>query len=400
MSLWDTLSKNVTASDAPEITLKQTGNEPQEKGKLDDLLKHESTATLKPGDIIEGKIVARKTAAVFVDLGASGTGIIFGREFFLTQNILKQHNIGDTIQAKIVDPENTDGYVELSVSEAGKEIAGEELRQALEEKSTVEVVVEGANRGGLMATLKGTKAFLPVSQLTPEHYPHVEGGDKEQILTALRSFVGKTLRVKVITFEPRAEKLILSERAVLEEELREEMKNFHIGDSVECTVSGVVDFGIFVRFGPDNKFEGLIHSSEISWVPVLNIQTAFKTGQQLKAKILDIQSDRVSLSLKALEPNPWTEAQDRFAVKQMVQGTFVRSLSSGSVIVQIAPGIQGVVRVPPKELREGQEAKLTITLFEPKEQRLELEAADTPIQQEIEKTESSAPEEVGPKSEN
>ena len=131
-------------------------------------------------------------ASVFVDLGPQGTGIIYGREFFLAQELLKQCNTGDTISAKVIEPENEDGYIELSVSAAYREIAWEKLNRAFHEKTSLTVEVEGANRGGLMATVEGVKAFLPVSQLSQENYPRVEGGDKEKILEALKDFIGET----------------------------------------------------------------------------------------------------------------------------------------------------------------------------------------------------------------
>lgn len=276
---------------------------------LDAILKADSPQLPREGDIVEGPVVSRGTAAVFVDLGAQGTGIVYGREFFLARDILREKRVGDPLSAKVIDPENAEGYVELSAVAAGRELAWGRLQQFSDGKETIEATVESANRGGLVVNVEGIKAFLPVSQLAPEHYPHVEGGDKERILEALRTFVGQTLSAKILNLDPQHDKLILSERAVFEEELREELKSFRVGDIVDGRISGIVDFGLFVRFGPDERLEGLMHISEASHEPIKNIRERFAIGDRFKAKIVDIQGDRVSLSLKALQaPEPETAA--------------------------------------------------------------------------------------------
>lgn len=324
------------------------------------------------GDIVEGTIIARKTAAVFIDLGARGTGLIFGREFFSAQEVLKKYDIGQTIHAKVIEAENPDGYVELSVSEAGRELAWKALKKAYDEKETIDVTIEAANRGGLMATLGGVKAFLPVSQLTPEHYPHVDGGDKEKILSALRDFIGKTLRVKLITFEPHLEKFILSEREVLDEELREALKNFRVGDTVEGVISGIVDFGLFVRFGPNEKLEGLAHISELDWGIVENIHERFKVGERITAKILELRGEKVSLSLKALLPNPWEKLEERLHVGDVVSGKILKRLATG-FLAAIEPGVQGIVRSAPTDLPSETTYSFRIVSLAPQDQRMELE---------------------------
>lgn len=346
---------------------------------FDALVKTETPKPVRVGEIVEGPIVARRTAAVFVDLGPRGIGIIYGREFFLAHDALKRHGIGEAVRAKVVDPENDDGYVELSMSEAGRELAWEELRRTHETKTTIPATIEAANRGGLVATVEGVKAFLPVSQLSPEHYPHVEGGDKEKILAALRAFIGQALQVKILNIDPSADKLILSERAVAEEALREELKHFHVGDAIEGTVSGIVDFGLFIRFGPDEKLEGLIHLSELSWGAVDDIRKRYELRQRVKAKIIDIQGDRVSLSLKALLPNPWISASERFPAETEVAGTVVQHAASGA-IVELAPDIRGIARADATELQSlpvGTTRRFRILSCNPDARHIELTAIES-----------------------
>jgi small subunit ribosomal protein S1 len=286
-----------------EIDERRKDEEPAHRS-LEEILKSAAQYPPRIGEIVEGPLIARGSAAAFVDLGVRGTGIIYGREFFLARDALREKSIGDIISAKVIDPENDEGYVELSMNAAGKELAWKHLKQLADAKETIEVVIEAANRGGLIATVESIKAFLPVSHLAPEHYPHVEGGDREKILEALRKFVGTTMRVKIINLDPASEKLIISERAVIDEELREELKNFHVGDTIDGTIAGIVDFGLFIRFGPDERLEGLAHISELSWENIDNIRSRYRIGEHVKAKIIDIEGDRVSLSLKALLPHP------------------------------------------------------------------------------------------------
>src|SRR3989344_3214658 len=227
---------------------------------------------LRAGDIVEGNIVARGIASVFVDLGSLGTGIIFGREFYNAQDVLKTLNIGEKLAAKVVDPENEDGYVELSARDAGRDIAWSRLKELHHNQTTLQVVIKSANRGGLVATVENVPAFLPASQLASEHYPRVEGGDKDKILEELKQLAGQTLDVKILDVHPGEEKLILSERAAELDTLKEELAQFKPGDTIEGVISRIADFGIFMRFGPDEKLEGMVHISEVSWDPVASLE--------------------------------------------------------------------------------------------------------------------------------
>lgn len=354
---------------------------------LGEILKDDPLKPLKAGEIVEGPLLSRGTAAVFVNLGAQGTGIIFGREFFLAQELLKQCDIGDTISAKVVEPENEDGFIELSVSAAYREIAWEKLNRAFQEKETLTVEIEAANRGGLMATIEGVKAFLPVSQLSQEHYPRVEGGDKEKILEALKEYAGEQFAVKIINADQRQDKLIISEKAVEEEAIREELQNFSVGDTVEGTITGVVDFGIFIKFGPEEKLEGLAHISELSWSPVEDINEEFKVDQKVKVKIIDIQGDKASLSLKALEPDPWKSlGEDAFRPGAHVSGKPIRVTSFGT-FVEVADGVQGIVRVNEfadeaamrEAFADAKEQRFTIVSLNPEEHRMELKPGEHEI---------------------
>ena len=172
--------------------------------------KSESTNPLSIGATVEGKVVARDRSSLFIDLGILGTGIIYGREFYAVKDVVKNLEIGDKVYAKIVEVENDEGYRELSLRDATKEISWVRLKELKESGQIVTVRVTGVNKGGLLTSLDGIQAFLPVSQLAPEHYPRVADADKTKILKELQKFIGKTLEVKVLDLLAEENKLILS----------------------------------------------------------------------------------------------------------------------------------------------------------------------------------------------
>lgn len=244
----------------------------------------------KVGDIIEGKIIAKKAFALYLDLGIFGTGIIYGKEFKEAKKELKKLNVGDKILAKIVDLENEEGYIELSVSGASKEIALEVLRKKKEEGEKIKVIILGANKGGLLTKISGLPAFLPVSQLSEENYPKIENGDTEMILSQLKKFIGKEMEVKILGILEDGQ-IILSEKLAKTEILEEELEKYKVGDIVEGQITAILDFGIFLKFG--KSLEGLIPSQEVD---LENLP--YKIGDKLKAKITSILENKIFLSPK------------------------------------------------------------------------------------------------------
>ena len=273
------------------------------------------------GDIIEGKVIGKGKASVFFDLGALGAGIIYGKEFYESKRALKNLNVGDAMLTKIIDLENDEGYIELSLAKASKEIAWETLTQKFDSGEPFLAKILGANKGGLLAEVSGVPAFLPASQLSSANYPKVEDGDNQKILKSLQKLVGKELEVKIFDLDQRENKLILSEKTKENEKIREVLKTFAVGDIIEGEITGVVNFGAFIKFNlPANDsaatndthgeaptvLEGLIHISELDWQLIKDPSEIVKVGQKVKAKIIDISNGKVSLSLKALKEDPWT----------------------------------------------------------------------------------------------
>lgn len=271
------------------------------------LLKTQFNELLKPpkiGELIEAKIIKGGLASVFLDLGAFGTGVILGKEFYQAKEELKGLKVGDKVLAKIVGLENEQGFIELSLSEARKEAAWQELEKKKEEDETLKIKILGANKGGLLAKVSGVSAFLPVSQLSEEHYPKVENGEKSEILRKLQKLVGQELEVKILDVSKKEGKLILSEKAKENERIKELLKAYKVGDVVKGQITGITDFGAFIKFpvqATKNQVEGLIHISELDWQLVQDPSSIVKPDQKLKAKIIEISGPRVFLSLKALK---------------------------------------------------------------------------------------------------
>ncbi len=345
----------------------------------------------KIGEIIQGKIIDKGKASVYLDLGALGTGIIYGKEFYEAKDKLKDLKSGDTAFAKIIDLENEDGYIELSLNEARKELAWHDLSQKKEDDKSFKVKVSGANKGGLLAEVSGIPAFIPVSQLSADHYPKVDGGDTQKILKELQKFIGEEIEVRVLNFNPREEKLILSEKAKEIKKIEEALKNYKIGDMVEVEVTGIADFGVFVKLIDNKKknpekenkitetLEGLIHISELSWQLIKSPSDVVKVGQKLKAKIINISDNKISLSLKALEKDPWGKIEEKYKKEDAIKGKVVR-LNPFGAFIQVSLEIQGLCHVSEfgsyKKMEEilkiGEKYNFQVSLIEPEKHRMSL----------------------------
>lgn len=330
----------------------------------------------KIGEIVEGKIIAMEKSAVYLDLGAWGTGIIYGKEFIEGKDILKKLKIGDNLLAKIVDLDNERGYIELSIGQAEKELNWQKLLQQKEKEETLKVKILGANKGGLLTEISGISAFLPVSQLGSDHYPLVKDGNQVEILKELKKFIGQELKVKIFDISPKEEKLILSEKAKETEKIKEILKNYKVGDVVEGEVAAILDFGVFVKFDKE-VLEGLIHISELDWKLIEDPSEIVKVGEKIKAKIIKISDDKVSLSLKALKENPWEDFTKKHKVGEKIKGEVTKFNPFGA-FVKIDENIQGLCHISefgsPEEMERvleiGKKYDFEISEVRPTEHRL------------------------------
>ncbi|MFH1582421.1 MAG: S1 RNA-binding domain-containing protein [bacterium] len=339
---------------------------------------------LRTGKIVEGKLVGKGRSSVFLDLGNYGTGIIYGKEYQESRTQLKNLEIGDTINSKVVDLENEEGYVELSLNEASNELNWETISKKRESGEKMIVKITGANRGGLLTEVYGLQAFLPVSQLSPENYPRVEGAESSKILTELQKFIGQEMEVKVFDMNPKEGKLILSERAKESEKIKKLLDKYKIGDIVKGEITGITDFGVFMKFGEkDEGLEGLIHISELDWQLIEDPSDIVKVGDKIEAKIISIADDRVSLSLKTMKKDPWEGIEKKYKKGDIVKGKVTKFNPYGS-FVQISPKIQGLCHISEfgtktkmeSSLNIDKEYEFQILSIDPKDHRMSLKLAE------------------------
>lgn len=334
-------------------------------------------APLQVDMLVEGPVIDIKKSSVYIDLRPFRTGIIFGREFMNTRDIIKKMNIGDIVKAKIVMVENEDGYVELSLKEAKQALIWGDAEKYLKAKTPLDIVIKDANKGGLIIDWQGIVGFLPASQLSTDHYPRVEDSDKEKILKELRKLIGKKIAAHIITASPKEGKLIFSEKDNNSEEKNGLIGKYNLGDEVETTVSGLVDFGVFLKL--EEGLEGLVHISEIDWGLVEDLKQMFKVGDTVKAKIIEVKEGKISLSIKALKENPWKEFESKLKKGDIIKGVVIKYNKHGA-LVSIKEGVAGLVHnslfASEAKLREklqlGKSYSFQVTLFEPKEQRMTL----------------------------
>lgn len=334
---------------------------------------------LKVGDLAEGRVVEKTSRAIIVDLGKYGTGIIYRGELINARDTIKEIKVGDVIQAKVIEVDNDEGLVELSLSAAEKQKSWLEIEELYEKEEVIEVKIIEANKGGLLANIAGIKAFLPASQLSSEHYPNIEDNDKNKIEEELNKLIGKKIKVRIIDANPRTNKLIISEKAALEISAKELAKNYKVGQIIEGIVSGIADFGVFVKFTDNPKVEGLIHVSELAHRVVENPKEILKVDDIVKAKIIEIKDGRISLSLKALQEDPWKTIGDKFKEGQEVEGT-VYSLNIFGATIDLGDDIQGQVHITEfgsaeemkKHLEIGKKLKFRIKEVKPEEKRINL----------------------------
>lgn len=306
---------------------------------MDDLLAahDESVKQLIAGETVTGKVLSLRKHEVLIDLGAQGVGYVPRREVGFSRSL----NEGDEVTASVVDAELDNGYSLLSLRKAAKERGWEEVTAKCESGEVIEVAPYDANRGGLLVEYEGVRGFLPVSQLSAEHYPRVGSSDKDEILQRLNSLVGKMLKVRILDCDRKANKLIFSEKEAIKDGLAERFEKMKIGDTVKGVVTGVVDFGVFVNV---EGIEGLVHISEISWERVNNPSDYVKVGQTIEAKIISIDKDRLSLSIKQLTQDPWLDEVEQFKPGEEVEGTVTRITPFGA-FVQISSAVEALVHV-------------------------------------------------------
>lgn len=325
---------------------------------MDDLLAQSDIQQLKTGDVVEGVVTSVRKNEVWVDLGANGVGVVMRREIGHGQQLEE----GQTIVTSIVDPELDEGHALLSMRRAAKDRGWDELQRVFDDQEIIDITPYDANRGGLLVELEGIRGFLPVSQLAAGHYPRVSGADKDEILQKLNALTNKQLRVRILDISRKDNKLIFSEKEAVKDDMASRFAKLKVGDTVEGVVTGVIDFGAFVNV---DGIEGLIHISEISWERVEDPRNYVKNGQTVEAKIIAIDKDRLSLSLKQMSEDPWLQEVKAFNKGDTVEGKVTRITPFGA-FVQLSSSVEALVHVSEMSDDEGADPEKIFQLNEKK----------------------------------
>lgn len=356
-----------------------TATKTQQPSVMRELLK-ESPEVLRarPGELIEGIVIFKGKNKMLIDLGGVATGIVSGRELRDSLNTFRELNVGDNVASLVLEEENDEGMVVLSLRMASQQKAWSRFHKMVADDKTMKFTAQEANKGGLLANIDGIRTFLPVSQLAPSNYPRVNNADASEIISRLAKFIGHTFTVKIITLDEDAGKIVVSEREAMAEERSKALEGLAIGEVKDGIVSGIVKFGLFVAF---DGLEGLVHISEIAWGHVKNPSECAQVGDRVQVKIIGIEGEKLSLSMKQLTKDPWEEIAERFPVGKKVSGAVVRFADYGAFI-SLEKDITGLVHVtelshekvtdPAQVLKIGQKVEAQVINIDIDERRIGL----------------------------
>ena len=349
---------------------------------MDELLKKGDGAvaitTLEQGELVEGTVVSIAKHALVVDLG-SVCGVVTGSEMVDSAGTMKTVAVGDKVRVVVIGDENVEGQLLLSLKRASQENTWNKFQKDFDNGKIIDVVVMEANKGGLLMEIDGIRGFIPVSQLTPEHYPRVSGADPEKILGKLQALVGQKLKVKIININVPERRLILSEKAAYAADRNKVIAKLAVNQIIDGTVSGIVHFGVFVNF---EGVEGLVHISEIAWGHVSDPTQYARVGDKVKVMVIGIEEDKLSFSMKRLSVDPWLKAAERYPIGTQVEGTVAR-ISSFGIFLKLDDEIEGLVHIseispngriddPDSLAKEGEKMKAKVISVHQDDRRLGL----------------------------
>lgn len=345
---------------------------------------------LSSGSVRKGIIVRMTPTEILVDIGAKSEGIISDRELErVGKEALARLNVGDEILVYVVRPEDEEGHVVLSFSRAQQERDWLKAEELLKSQEVFEGLVAGFNRGGVTIKVGRLRGFVPTSQLVSvQSMP--QDGASDNLEARLADLVGKKLKLKVVEMDQKRNRLILSERQAnrdwrkqAKERLLSELKK---GDKCSGIVTSMSDFGAFIDLG---GADGLVHLSEITWGHINHPSEVLKVGQRVEAYVLnvDMERRRIGLSLRRLQPEPWSVVHERYAVGQLVDATITKLTNFGA-FARLDDGIEGLIHLSELSekrvghardvLREGQRMRLRIIRIDPQRRRIGLSLKQAP----------------------
>ena len=372
----------LTSNDTSAKPTKKKLDQAESKAEFEKLLEKDNIKIPQVGDIVKGTVLSASKSEVKLDIDGIVTGVVRGRELYFEADEYANLKPDDQTEATVIDVENENGELELSFRHAGQQKAWSNLVDAFTNKKIIKVKVNDANKGGLIISYGQVSGFLPVSQLAPENYPRVNGGDKGKILDKLKSFVASDFEVKIMALEDKEEKLIVSEKEAWQEKQKHVISKYKVGSVVEGAITALTDFGVFVSFG--ENLEGLIHISELAWQRIDDPADLFKVGDKIKAEIISLDGSKIFLSAKKLISDPWQEVLNKFKVGQKVTGTILK-INPFGLFVELDKEIHGLAHIsqlglaPGQKIGEsfklGEKRDFTIVSIEPKDHRLGLVVA-------------------------
>jgi len=302
---------------------------------MDDLLNYAENnpgldRTVSPGEIIQGTVLSISKNEILIDLPGIGLGSVRGMELY-NDEYLSKIKVGEEAEAMVIEVENEKGTVELSFRAIGRDQTWEELYQDFEAKKTVEAKVVHANKGGLMVKVHGVIGFLPASLLSPSHSIKQSSlSESNTLLKQMQKYIGSSFLVKIENLDKDTDKLIVSEKSVADEIINQKLSKYQIGDVIEGRVSGIVDFGLFVRF--DTELEGLIHISELAWKKIEDPREHFALSQLVQARIISVDGGgRINLSIKQLQENPWVKFAQNTKPGDKIEATVTKLAPYGAI---------------------------------------------------------------------
>lgn len=331
----------------------------------------------KQGEVISGSIIKIEKKNILVNVNNQFTGLVVSKEVGNTID-LNELQAGQGIEVMVLGDSVERGLLILSLKRANQIKNLSNLTKYNQSSEIITVRPTEANKGWLLVDIDGLKWFIPVSQLTPLHYPRVEWADPEKILAHLDSLVGIPFKVRVINVDEAGKKIIFSEKAAIEENRGEALKNLKEGDIVEGTISGILSYGLFVTF---DGLEGLVHVSEIDWGHVTDPSKFAKVWMKVKVKVIGLDSEKISLSIKRLKENPWDVLAKKYKLNDTITAPISR-ISKFGAFMDLEGGIQGLIHLSEishgvvKDIRDhikvGEEVVAKIINFEPEKKRIGL----------------------------
>lgn len=335
---------------------------------------------VRPGQIVKGVVASKRPGEILIDVGAKSEGVVDPRDLDnLSPEEVAKIKVGDTVPVYVISAEgDEEGYhITLSLSQARAERDWDEAERLFEAGETIESAVIGNNKGGLIVNFGQVRGFVPGSQLVSAQYGGASKTERWNQLT------GEMLKLKIIEVDRDRNRLILSERAAAEDARKDRAKllaDLIEGEIHSGRVTSLADFGAFVDIG---GIDGLIHLSELAWTRVSHPREVLRVGDEVQVYILnvDLEQQRVALSLKRLQPEPWSQVFDYYQINQVVDAVITKLTNFGA-FARIDDRIEGLVHIseitdrnithPREALSEGQEIKVRIIHIDPERRRMGL----------------------------